>query len=154
MTDVKKLCKNLYKDEAGNPLILTKGQAEIFELVLTKNKPRVHCLTYTQYGKSLIVGLGILTAVSTFPEKWAIVAPSNKKAKIIMGYVIDHIFDNEYTASKFEIAKGETRERIRRERSKAFRWITRRGIYNLIGRQKNKRCARCFDGIWRPKYSH
>jgi|TARA_Y100000296_G_scaffold24962_1_gene29416 hypothetical protein len=118
MTDVKKLCKNLYKDEAGNPLILTKGQAEIFELVLTKNKPRVHCLTYTQYGKSLIVGLGILTAVSTFPEKWAIVAPSNKKAKIIMGYVIDHIFDNEYTASKFEIAKGETRERIRRERSK------------------------------------
>lgn len=83
-----------------------------------KQYPRVHCLTYTQYGKSLTIGLAVLTAISTFPEKWAIVAPSNKKAQIIMGYIIDHIFDNEYTASKFEISKGETRERIRRERRK------------------------------------
>lgn len=118
MTDVFKLCRNLYKDEAGNPIELSKGEQEIFELVLSKSKKRVHCLTATQYGKSLTIGLGILTAVSTFPEKWAIVAPSNKKAKIIMGYIIDHIFDNEYTASKFEIGKGESRERIRRERSK------------------------------------
>jgi|TARA_Y100000296_G_C5165828_1_gene254514 hypothetical protein len=118
MTDAKKLFKNLYKDEGRKPLILTKGQSEIFGLVLSKKKPRVHCLTYTQYGKSLIIGLGVLTAVSTFPEKWAIVAPSNKKAKIIMGYIIDHVFDNEYTASKFEIGSGESRERIRRERSK------------------------------------
>jgi len=118
MTDAFSLCKSLYKDEAGKPIELCKGEQEIFELVLSKRKKRVHCLTATQYGKSLTIGLGILTAVSTFPEKWAIVAPSNKKAKIIMGYIIDHIFDNEYTASKFEIGKGESRERIRRERSK------------------------------------
>lgn len=118
MIDVKKLCENLYKDEVGNPFILTDGQKEIFELVLSKKNNRINCLTYTQYGKSLTIGLAVLTAVATFPERWAIVAPTNKKAKIIMGYIIDHIFDNEYTAGKFEIGKGESRDKIRRERSK------------------------------------
>lgn len=118
MSESYKLCRNLYKTEDGKSLELTEGQQEIFECILKKEYPRVHCLTYTQYGKSLTIGLGVLTAVSTFPEKWAILAPTHKKAKIIMGYIIDHIFDNEYTASKFEIDKNESRDRIRRERSK------------------------------------
>ena len=118
MSEAYNLCRNLYKTEDGKPIELTEGQQQIFECILKKQYPRVHCLTYTQYGKSLTIGLGVLTAISTFPEKWAIVAPSNKKAQIIMGYIIDHIFDNEYTASKFEISKGESRDRIRRERRK------------------------------------
>ena len=118
MTEAFNLVRNLYKTEDGKPIELTEGQQQIFECILKKQYPRVHCLCYTQFGKSLTIALGVLTAISTFPEKWAIVAPSNKKASIIMGYIIDHIFDNEYTASKFEIGKGETRERIRRERRK------------------------------------
>jgi len=74
-------------------------------------------MTHTQYGKSLITALAVLTRVSTFPEKWCIVAPSEKKAKIIMGYLIEHVFDNEYTKKKLEISKESSLDRLRRERS-------------------------------------
>jgi len=56
--------------------------------------------------------------VTTFPEKWAIVAPSAEKARIIMGYIIDHTFDNPYTAAQLEVDKTENIKRLRRERSK------------------------------------
>lgn len=118
MDKIKKLCASRYKNSYGKPFELTDGQAEIFEVIAKRKYPRVHCLTSTQYGKSDVVSMAILTRITTFPEKWAIVAPSNKKARIIMGYIIGHIFDNEYTMSLFEIEKGESADRIRRERSK------------------------------------
>ena len=67
---------------------------------------------------SLTIALAVLTRVATFPEKLAIVAPSLTKARIIMGYIIDHAFDNPFTASRLEIAKDESEQRLRRERSK------------------------------------
>ncbi len=118
MEKIKQLCASRYKNYNNKPFELTDGQAEIFEVIARRKYPRVHCLSYTQFGKSDTVAMAVLTRVTTFPEKWAIVAPSNKKARIIMGYVIGHIFDNEYTSSLFEIEKGESVDRIKRERSK------------------------------------
>lgn len=115
---IKKLCASRYKDYTGEPFQLTDGQSEIFEIIAKRKYPRVHCVTYTQYGKSDTVSMAVLTRVTTFPEKWALVAPSNKKAKIIMGNIISHTFDNEYTMSMFEVDKGESIDKIRRERSK------------------------------------
>ncbi len=54
--------------------------------------------------------MAVLTRVATYPEKWAIVAGNKDKAGIIMSAIIRHIFDNEYTKSKFVMAKGETQE--------------------------------------------
>jgi len=118
MDKYKQLVSSRYKNYYNKPFELTDGQAEIFETIATRKYPRVHCLTFTQLGKSDVVSMAILTRITTFPEKWAIVAPSNKKAHIIMGYLIGHIFDNEYTQSLFEVEKGESLDRIRRERSK------------------------------------
>lgn len=118
MDKIKKIAQNFYKNYYGKPFELTDGQTEIFECIATRKYPRVHCITYTQYGKSDTVSMAVLTRITTFPEKWAIVAPSNKKAHIIMSYLIGHIFDNEYTTSLFEVPKGESVDRIRRERSK------------------------------------
>lgn len=115
---IKELVRSRYKDASGKPIELTPGQIDIFSVISGKMYPRTHCMTYTRYGKSFDCGLAVLTRASTYPEKWAIVAPTNKKAKIIMGVVIDHIFDNSYTSSKFDIGEGENRDRIRRERSK------------------------------------
>jgi hypothetical protein len=98
--------------------MLSDGQAEIFDVIARRKHPRVHCISYTQFGKSDTVSMAILTRITTYAEKWAIVAPSNKKARIIMSYIIGHIFDNEYTSSLFEIDKGENLDRIKRERSK------------------------------------
>lgn len=118
LSKTQELVKSRYKDRHGNPFILTNGQTEIFDCIAKRLHPRVHCMCYTRYGKSETVGIGVLTRITTFPEKWAIVAPSNKKAGIIMGVIIQHIFDNEYTLGKFEIDKNENLDRIRRERSK------------------------------------
>ena len=68
---------------------------------------------------SEIVSMAVLTRASTYPEKWAIIAPSTDKAKIIMGNIIRHIFDNEAIKMKFKIDPEESEERIRRERSKS-----------------------------------
>jgi len=111
------LVKTLYKNDEGKPFELTTSQVELFDLVFKKKHKRCHIMTHTQYGKSLVVALAVLTRVSTFPEKWCIVAPSNKKAEIIMGYIIQHAFDNAYTMNKMEIGKESSMERLRRERS-------------------------------------
>ncbi len=115
---IKKLCASRYKDAYGKPFALTDGQAEIFHTIATRSHPRVHCMCYTQYGKSDTVSMAVLTRITTYPEKWAIVAPSNKKANIIMGNLIEHTFDNQFSLSMFEPEKGENMDRVRRERNK------------------------------------
>jgi hypothetical protein len=111
------LVKGLYKDEFGIPLTLSEGQAKIFECIFKRKTRRNHLMTYTQYGKSLVTALAILTRVSTYPEKWIIVAGREKQAKIIMGYIIGHVFDNDYTKGKLQLG-GEDVEKLQRERSK------------------------------------
>lgn len=118
LEDVKALCRSRYKDYYGKPFELTDGQAEIYNIITKRLYPRTSCLTYSQYGKSDTVSMAAHTRITTFPEKWCIVAPSNKKARIIMGYIIQHSFDNEVSMGMFEIEKGETMDRIRRERTK------------------------------------
>lgn len=117
-SEVYELVKSMYKNEDGTPVMLTPLQCCIFAIIAMKLHPRVHCMIFTRYGKSFVVALAVLTRVSTFPEKWAIVSGSKEKAKIIMGYINAHIFDSEYTASKFRMERGDSAEAIRRNRNK------------------------------------
>lgn len=118
----KELVRSLYKNDYGKPFELTEGQEEIFNAIFYKQGPngehRVHIKTFTQYGKSDTVSMAVLTRAATFPEKWAIVAPSQPKARIIMGYIIKHLFENEYTLNRFKLQEGESMDAVRRERSK------------------------------------
>lgn len=118
----RELCRSLYKNDYGQPFELSDGQEEIFNLIFYKQGPngeqRGHIMTHTQYGKSDTVSMAVLTRAATFPEKWAIIAPSQPKAKIIMGYIIKHLFENEYTLNRFKLQEGESADAVRRERSK------------------------------------
>jgi len=118
----KELVRSLYKNDYGQPFELAPGQEEIFNAIFYKQSPtgqnRIHIMTFTQYGKSDTVSMAVLTRAATFPEKWAIIAPSQSKAKIIMGYVIKHLFENEYTMDRFKLKEGENADTVRRERSK------------------------------------
>src|SRR4030042_6661817 len=118
MKDVFNMVKDLYYSESGAPIELAPGQLEIFNAITKKIQPRLQIKAFTRYGKSLTAGLAVLTRVCSFPEKWKIVAGTKEKAKIIMSYVNQHIFDNEYTATKFGCDRGETKEYIRRHRNK------------------------------------
>lgn len=117
-TETQLLVKTLYKTAAGEPLEMTPLQDEIFVSIANKESARVHMVCHTRFGKSLIVALAVLTRAATFPEKWAIIAGTEKKAAIIMDYVISHIFDNDYTKSRFLPDKGESVESIRRYKNK------------------------------------
>lgn len=108
----------MYKNEDGTSIELSPSQCEIFATIAMKLAPRVHCSTFTRFGKSRTTALAVLTRAATYPEKWAIVAGSKDKAKIIMGYINAHIFDNEFTASRFRMDKGDSAEAIRRNRNK------------------------------------
>ena len=114
---VKDLVRSRYKDQNGEPFEMTDGQSEIYAAVFGRLYPRTHILTYTQYGKSETLAMAILDRITSFPEKFTIIAPTEKKTQIISGYLIDHIFDNKFTLGCFE-AKGESLDRIRRERNK------------------------------------
>ena len=113
------LVKKWFKNDEGEPFKLKPSQVEIFEKIFVKKHPRVQIMTYTQYGKSDVVAMAVLTRVNIFNEKWAIVAPTTEKAKIIQSYAIGHIFDNDYFRKKFEIRADENLERIKRERSRS-----------------------------------
>jgi hypothetical protein len=116
------LVRALYKNDWGQPFEMTPGQVEIFSAIFYKQGPegqnRIHIKTFTQFGKSDVVSMAILTRAVTFPEKWSIVAPSQAKARIIMGYTIKHLFENEYTLNRFKIDPGDNIDAVRRERSK------------------------------------
>ena len=124
MSEIREMVAQLFKDDFGQPMTLTPGQLEIFEMIATRSVPnqdkirRVHVSCHTRYGKSLAAGLGVLTRASSFPEKWVIAAGSKEKAQIIMNYVNAHIFDNEYISKRFRLDKGETAESIKRYRNK------------------------------------
>jgi len=109
----------MYKTPDGEPWVLTPSQCVVFEIIFKRSHPRVNLKCFTRFGKSATVALAVLTRCVTYPEKWAIVAPSSNKAHIIMGYIIDHIFDNTITESSLEIDRSESSlRRLQMERSK------------------------------------
>ena len=112
------LVKSLYKNEKGDPFLLTEKQEELFDCIFKKRHSRVHIIAPTRYGKSEVVALAILTRIITFPERWLVVAPSEKQASIIMHKIITHIFDNDFVRDKVDLRGEESLERLRRERSK------------------------------------
>ena len=70
----------------------------------------------TQYGKSLAVAIGVLLRAATHDEKWAIVAPSEDKGRIIMDYIIEHIFDHSWLVKKLDYTG--TKEALMQHRAK------------------------------------
>lgn len=117
--DARELVARLYKDEKGEPFILTDGQCDIFNVIFKKIHPRVHIESYTRYGKSETISMALLTRICTFPEQWAVAAGNEDQAHIITSHLIKHIFDNEYTRRRFILGRGETEESIRRYKNKS-----------------------------------
>jgi hypothetical protein len=112
------IVRKLFKNDNGDPFLLTDGQIQLFRAIYEKQNPRTQFECYTQYGKSDTVSMAVVLRAATFPEKWIILGGSKDKARIIMNKCIKHIFENQYLLSKFEVGKDESLERIKRERSK------------------------------------
>lgn len=117
------IVKKLFKNDYGEPFEMTEGQIALFRSIYERNPDLVQMIRiqfdcYTQYGKSDIVSMAVLLRASTFQEKWIILGATKDKANIIMGKLIKHIFENDYTLGKFQVDQGESLDFIRRSRSK------------------------------------
>ena len=109
---------NIFHNEREEPYgdLLTATQLSIVDIIAKRRYARTEIILPTQYGKSLAVALGVLIRVTTKKEKWAIVAPTEDKARIIMDYIIEHIFDDERFVRLLDY--NGTKETLLRERSK------------------------------------
>lgn len=115
----------IFRNEQGisHGDIFTPTQVQIVDIIAKRRFPRVQLILPTQYGKSYCVADGVLLRASIHKEKWAIVAPSEEKARIIMDYIIDGIFSDDMFMDKLDY--NGTKETLKKERSKTR--ITFRG---------------------------
>ena len=107
-----------FVDDAGKPIIWTPGQLEIIDAILNRSSQdglqRVIVMAATQYGKSFAVGAGVAIRASLYPERWAIVAGTTEKARIIMEYVIMLSLNNDILRSQLDPATPLDRLRMRK----------------------------------------
>jgi hypothetical protein len=96
--------------------IFTPTQIQIVDIISKRRYPRTQLILPTQYGKSMSVADGVLLRVALHKEKWAIIAPTEDKARIIMDYIIDHIFDDVLFTERLEYY--DSKEQLKKERSK------------------------------------
>lgn len=108
----------LFKNDYGEPFDMTDGQIQLFRAIYEKQYPRIQFDCYTQYGKSDVVSMAVLLRAATFQEKWILLGATKDKAGIIMGKLIKHIFENDYTLGKFQLDDGDSIEAIRRNKAK------------------------------------
>lgn len=108
-----------FKDNAGREIPWTAGQIEIIDCILWRSSPdgkkRIQDIASTQYGKSLSVAAGVVIRASVFPEKWAIVAGTDEKAKIIMEDIIMFALNNPIIREQLEV--GSPLDRLRMKKS-------------------------------------
>lgn len=107
-----------FTDDSGKPIDWTPGQIEIIDCILHRSAPdarkRIQIIATTQYGKSLAVAAGVVIRASLKPEKWAIVAGTGEKARIIMEYVIMLALNNEIIRTQLNVENNLDRLRMKR----------------------------------------
>lgn len=116
----KLVCRVFFKNDKQETMEITNYQAWIIQRIFFKTPKRVLCVAATRAGKSLAVALGVILSVCfTKGRKFRIVAPTDDHTKIVMGYVIQHLFDSQELSSKLEFQEGNWgMERLKRELSK------------------------------------
>lgn len=112
-----KLCQMFFKDDDGNPFILSDGQADIWNVIMLKRHKRNQVETTTQYGKSETISMAVVLRSITYHEKWTILAGDQNKSDIIMGKAIQHIFDHPTLVEQIELEGLPKLEKLKHQKS-------------------------------------
>jgi len=105
-----------FKNDFSDNYEITEGQSNIFRIVYEPSILRGVIRAVTQYGKSDVTSMGIVSNAIDRKERILVVAPSGNQAGIIMRYAIGHMFDNPFITQMLEI--DTSLERLKKERSK------------------------------------
>lgn len=148
----KKLCSKYFKNDYGDPFQLTDGQADLFLTIFLRTYPRNQVITGTQYGKSDVISMALTLRSRTFNEPWAIVSGDHGKTQIIMGKVIQHIFDHPYFTSQIEYDPNFPLDRLKRQRTQDhITWKDGGGIRTFTASAQNRsRVTQSLTGYGSP----
>ncbi|MHA1344377.1 MAG: DEAD/DEAH box helicase family protein, partial [Promethearchaeota archaeon] len=90
-------------------------QLKIAEPIYYKTQKRIIITATTRAGKTLILALtSILYALKYPNSRILIIAPTYDQAKIMMNYIIQHLFDNEFLLS--QIANRDLRTEVSKQK--------------------------------------
>lgn len=112
------LVAGYFRDMYGNPFPMSPWQQEIFKVIYEPSILRAAIKTITQYGKSEVASMALLSVAVERREKILIVAPSAKQANIIMSKIIDHIFDHPFITGMIDYASTGSLDKLKQEKSK------------------------------------
>lgn len=117
---------------------LVEGQLEIFYALVFRPHNRINIVSCTQYGKSLTVALACIILTCIKRKKVAVLAPTDKKTKLIMRYFLEHLGDSSLFFVQLEA--NTKLERLRQEERKE-RIILRNGggIYTISAQAGNSK---------------
>lgn len=116
--DAQDLIRTLFKDDKGQPFVATDSQADIFNTIFLREYPRNQIISATRYGKSSTVAKALVCRATSFREAWTITAGSQRIVDVIMGQVIERLFDNPYLLQQIDLDGIGRLERLKHERSK------------------------------------
>lgn len=129
-----------FEDDEGKVIVWTSGQLEIIDCIINRESPeglkRIEIVASTQYGKSLAVAAGIAIRASLHPEKWAIVAGTTEKARIIMEYVIMLALNNDIIRT--QLTADTPLDRLRMKKSAERLTFKRKGEVRVYSAEANK----------------
>jgi hypothetical protein len=116
------ILKDYAFEDAGELIDWKPGQLEIIDCILHRKSPdgkkRIQIIAATRYGKSLAVAAGVVIRASLKPEKWAIVAGTKEKARIIMEYITMFSLDCPIIRAQLEIETPLDRLKMKRSQDR------------------------------------
>lgn len=108
-----------FTDNKGDEIKWVGGQYEIMDPIIHREtidgRKRVEVIASTQYGKSASVGAALAIRASMYPDRFAIIAGTKEKARIIMEYVIDYSLNN--PAIRSQLPPKTALDRLKQRRS-------------------------------------
>lgn len=108
-----------FKNNAGDEMHWVNGQLEIMDCIINRSAPdgrkRIQVIASTQYGKSDAVGASLVSRAAAKPEKWAIVAGTREKARIIMDYAVNYCLN--HPVLRTQLLSDGPLDRMRMKRS-------------------------------------
>lgn len=111
----------------NSPLVIPPRFYELWDAIFYRHHPLVNVIAPTQDGKSMTISSATTLLTATVPIKVILLAPSEKKANIIMSYILEHATESDFISHQLELDPNDSLDRLRRERSKKHLTFKRGG---------------------------
>lgn len=100
------------------PVVIAPRFRPLFDSIVYRDYDRVNVVAPTQDGKSLTIAVAVTLVAAIAGERFTIIAPSQKKADIIMKYIIEFAVEAPLIRTQLQLDNTKNLERLKRERSK------------------------------------